>query len=113
MPNVLLDNDSKYINLVETYKNILEDKYKNKIKDEIFLSKESSCRIFDNILEALNWITNNKDDMLKNKLINLTGVSLEEKFNRSNSKSTKINVVITGSLYLVGLSLKVLNYKID
>jgi hypothetical protein len=108
MPNVFLDNDLKYNNLVDTYKKIFEEKY----KDKNIKFKESSCKIFDNIFEALNWITDNKDDSLVNKLEKLKGSSLKENYNQSNNKS-KINVVITGSLYLVGLSLKVLNYKID
>jgi hypothetical protein len=113
MPNAFLDNDSKYIHLVETYKKIFDEKSKNENEDKNFnLKKESSCKIFDNILEALNWITNNKDDNLRNKTESLKGFSFEEKFDQSNKKS-KINVVITGSLYLVGLSLKVLNYRID
>ena len=49
-------------------------------------------KIFSNIFDSLNWLT---------------------KDNNSNNGDEKINVLITGSLYLVGLSLKVLEYKID
>jgi folylpolyglutamate synthase/dihydropteroate synthase len=43
--------------------------------------------VFDSVLEALNWAS-------------------------YSDRTIKTNVLITGSLYLVGLSLKVLNYRI-
>lgn len=113
MPSALLDVDSKYEKLLETYKAIYAQKFNE--------TKPPNCRVFENVLEALNSLTEARDDLLKNQL--LSGISLYSQTqiqknmpNKSvtiSNKNTKINVLITGSLYLVGLSLKVLNFNID
>lgn len=102
----MLDTDEKYTKLAQTYSKLEAEKSLNS-DDDLFKSK---CKIFDNILEALNWLTQRKDDTLKNQL------NFNEKLtptDENTNNNEKINVLITGSLYLVGLSLKVLKYKID
>ena len=84
MPSASLDTDAKYTKLVELYANL------NAASDA---TSDSKCKIFENVFEALNWLTD----------LNTTHTNTEE----------NINVLVTGSLYLVGLSLKVLNFKID
>ena len=48
---------------------------------------EAQCKYFSNIEDSLEWL--------------------------SNSSTQKTNILVTGSLYLVGLVLKVLSYEID
>lgn len=106
MPNSMLDTDEKYTKLAQTYSKLEAEKILNPDNDLL----KSKCKIFDNILEALNWLTQRKDDTLKNQL------NFNEKLTPTDNitnNNEKINVLITGSLYLVGLSLKVLKYKID
>ena len=79
MPSASLDTDAKYTNLVEIYNNL------NKATDT------SKSKIFENVFEALNWLTDQKDQMLTTQQ-NSTNVNIDQ----------KINVLITGSLYLVG-----------
>lgn len=99
MPNAALDTDSKYQHLLESFSKLYEEKFGESRKGE-----KPQCRIFDNILESLNWLTQGRDELLAEQLKN-------ENTNAMTSKP-KINVLITGSLYLVGLSLKVLKFPI-
>ena len=98
----MLDTDEKYTKLAQTYSKLEAEK---SLEPDCLL--KSKCKIFDNILEALNWLTQRKDDTLKNQL------NFNEKLIPTDNINEKINVLVTGSLYLVGLSLKVLKYKID
>ena len=104
MPKATLDTDLKYTSLMETYLKLsqLDENSNNS-------NEKPSCQIFESILEGLDWLTNGKDASIAAKLNEL---NLNPTKNSSESCS-KVNVVITGSLYLVGLSLKVLNFKID
>lgn len=103
MPSVVLDTDSKYDHLIELYLKLHSEKHEYRDKNNNF--ENPNCKIFDNVLEALNWLTMSKDPSLREQLENVTDDGSKE--------AKKTNVLITGSLYLVGLSLKVLNYKID
>lgn len=101
MPSATLDTDNKYQKLMETYQQLKSERNSN-IK--------ADCKLFDNILESLLWLTECKDNQLnKYHHTNHTTNNIES----NGAKDRKINVLITGSLYLVGLSLKVLNFKID
>ena len=115
MPSVALDNDAKYQNLLDLCIEMSKEKNGENAR--------SNFKIFGNILEALNWLTESKDATLTMQLDNdfsaysmqqshLETVLSGKNINESMNTSEKINVLITGSLYLVGLSLKVLNYKI-
>jgi hypothetical protein len=73
-------------------------------------------RIFENIFDSLVWLTEHKDAGLINQIFlndNLNCVK-NSTLNHSNftQEDKHINVLITGSLYLVGLALEVLNFKI-
>ena len=85
MPSAQLDNDSKYDNLVKLYLSLERQKYSNEPS-----AKHADCNKFDSVSEALDWL---RED--------------------AGQGQAKTNVLITGSLYLVGLALKLLNYKID
>ena len=73
-------------------------------------------KIFENIFDSLFWLTNYKDNILLNQYkLNSTLVNPnEELINENQFQNEKIhtNVLITGSLYLVGLALEVLNFQI-
>lgn len=88
------ENNIKYNVLVDIFAKLCRERHAT-----------PEIKKFDNILESLNWLTRGQDDVLAKQLRNETAT------NRSHSQKT--NVLITGSLYLVGLSLKVLQYKID
>ncbi|CAF0706126.1 unnamed protein product [Brachionus calyciflorus] len=106
MPSVVLDNDEKYENLLKMYINLADEKYKkcDVNNNEHF---ESKSQVFDNILESLDWLTDSRDEVLRKKLSETKAVCT------SSDNDQNINVLITGSLYLVGLALKVLRFKID
>ena len=112
MPAAALDTDEKYSMLVKTYAKLIAKKKKRSALGSIEaacidmnnneMGKETAdaaaaaanCQIFNNVSDAIEWLTAKhtvKDDV----------------------STTNTNVVITGSLYLVGLALKVLNFKID
>jgi folylpolyglutamate synthase/dihydropteroate synthase len=110
MPTAVLDNDQKYQNMLEVCLK-MNRKTNSKLK----------CKIFENVLEALMWATESRDANLQQQMTigrsaypnhenihSLISVSEQETQN-----GQKINVLVTGSLYLVGLALKVLNYKIS
>ncbi len=131
MPSALLDNDEKYKNLIESYTKIQneiafttkndESNEKNQLicESKIANIKKSECRVFDNIFDSLVWLTEQNDkNLFKNyKKSNNNNNNIVNNFateaDKKNDKKSKINVLITGSLYLVGLSLQVLNAKID
>jgi hypothetical protein len=85
------DDGLKYDELISSF---------NEIKNELNIQKKIDCKIFSNIFESINWLTNGMEPLLSDQ-------------NNNNNDNQKINVLITGSLYLVGLSLKVLEQKID
>lgn len=85
MPSAQSDTDSKYDNLVKLYLSLERQKYSNEPN-----AKHAECNKFESVSEALNWL---RED--------------------AGQGQVKTNVLITGSLYLVGLALKLLNYKID
>jgi hypothetical protein len=100
MPAAALDTDEKYTKLVQTYNELIEAKRLAAANDDCAnnnpLANEKrtahECKIFDNVSGSIEWLLSTPEP---------TGVD------------THTNIVITGSLYLVGLSLKVLNFKID
>ena len=100
MPSATLDTDEKYKNIVKSFLDI-------QMKDSNNNKRESiNYKIFSNIHESLMWLTEGKDENLASQL--------SEEINSENiepAQDEKINVLITGSLYLVGLSLKVLHFK--
>lgn len=117
MPSASLDSDDKYTRLLQLYQDLYANKFKSASHRVESTSKDtnnnnnnkSNCKLFDNILESLIWLTEQQD---KNLLAQLTSQdNLDRLVNTSESHSSRINVLITGSLYLVGLSLKVLNFK--
>ena len=72
----------------------------NQFKAELIING-INCEIFSNIFDSLYWLTNGMEPMVGGELKN------------ELSDRKRINVLITGSLYLVGLSLKVLEQKIN
>ena len=98
MPSVSLDTDDKYTNLVEIYQSLNTN------------SPKDNCRIFENVFEALDWLTDNREP----EIVKSAGSSDTCLYstNKNANGDKKINILVTGSLYLVGLSLKVLNFKI-
>ncbi len=101
MPSASLENEEKYKNLIDSYIRLKRHK-----KPEDENNNNINCQLFENILESLIWLTESRDQNLTKQLL------ISEKA-KTEGKNQKINVLITGSLYLVGLSLKILNYKID
>lgn len=109
MPSAVFDTDEKYEKLLNLYKELKNYDSNNNDKKSV----NSNVIIAENILEGLNWLTGNQDEVLfKNSLEHVTKRSQNSIYSEFN-KHEKINVLITGSLYLVGLTLKVLNFKID
>ena len=98
MPSASLDSDEKYEKLLLSYLNLCSSK-----KNDSY--NKSNCKLFDNILESLIWLTEHKDKNLLEQQ--------QENLSNFNDEKQKTNVLITGSLYLVGLALKVLNFKTD
>ena len=101
-------NISKYFQLVDTYKTIISN-----------LNKSSNePRIFENIFDSLVWLTEHKDPGLlnqinsDNKILSINDIDFRNSANESITEEAHINVLITGSLYLVGLTLEVLNFQI-
>ena len=90
MPSAQLDNDSKYDNLVNLYLALERQKYSGEANP-----KHAECQKFESVSEALEWLRGDKEPSINNQI------------------AAKTNVLITGSLYLVGLALKLLEYKID
>ena len=70
---------------ITKYENLIE-LFKSLHKEK-YDGQTAECKYFSNIEDSLEWLT--------------------------NSKRQKTNILVTGSLYLVGLVLKVLNYEID
>ena len=99
MPSASLDSDEKYEKLLLSYLNLCSSK-----KNDSY--NKSNCKLFDNILESLIWLTEHKDK-------NLLEQQQQENLSNFNDEKQKTNVLITGSLYLVGLALKVLKFKTD
>ena len=99
MPSTILDTDIKYTHLVDIYNDL-----KKTNQDKQYKESQSKCQIFESVYEALNWLTDFNDPILNKKIAG-------ENSEQINS-GEKVNVLITGSLYLVGLSLKCLNYEI-
>lgn len=122
MPNTVLDTDSKYQNLLKGFLSLHHDKFASTEESE---RQPPECKVFGNILDSLGWLTNLQDDLLANQLKHSKPAAILDQVNLNNATTNipkmtdpqteppKINVLITGSLYLVGLSLKVLNYKIE
>ena len=103
MPSASLDSDEKYKKLLQLYQDLYSSKYKQQDKNN-----KSTCKLFDNIFDSLIWLTQSQD---KNFLSKLNEPVSSYSF--SNTNQPQINVLVTGSLYLVGLTLKVLNFKTD
>jgi hypothetical protein len=91
-----IDNKEKYVNLVDT---LIEMQHRSDQKNN------SNYKIFENVFEALMWLTEGKDENL------LKQASIFESAPVLTDQNQKVNVLITGSLYLVGLALKVLGFK--
>ena len=106
MPSAIFDSDRKYTNLVEICKDLNKTNDHSNSQSNNALGEK--CQIFENVFDALDWLTDSSDPTLesplKNKNLNCAQIKSSDK---------KINVLVTGSLYLVGLSLKVLNFKIN
>lgn len=111
MPSVVLDTDSKYQNMLDNFLALNNEKFAGKNLE----SRNPECKIFDNVLESLVWLTKSQDQSLLGQLNKSRQTSENDidNFPIEIKDSEKINVLITGSLYLVGLSLKVLDFKID
>lgn len=88
--NQAVEDTSKYDLLINSF---------NEIKKELKIEKSIECKVFLNVCEAISWLTNGKEPAI-------------DAYEDSNKTSVNTNVLITGSLYLVGLSLKVLEQKI-
>ena len=101
-----LDNDEKYENLVKTFLKIQNLDKNNNSNDS--QSIDYNYKIFENVFEALMWLTNGNDENLVKQASNFQPVMLNPEYGQ---QKPKVNVLITGSLYLVGLSLKVLGFK--
>jgi folylpolyglutamate synthase len=92
MPMQKLENEDKYRKLIETFLDLQIDR----IRQEATTDKNNNIdeginyKIFDNVQESLEWLT------------------CEEV-----KSGERLNVLVTGSLYLVGLALKVLEFKMD
>ncbi len=97
MPSASLDSDEKYEKLLLSYLNLCSSK-----KNDSY--NKSNCKLFDNILESLIWLTEHKDKNL---------LEQQQSLSNFNDEKQKTNVLITGSLYLVGLALKVLKFETD
>lgn len=139
MPSASLDCDEKYTKLLNSYQDLCLSKIKSNNNNDrnnndilaTTISNKSSCKLFDNILESLIWLTENKDKNLLSQILSsnnsqqhstadyFSSVYIEEnkevdeEEEKNNQQQKKTNVLITGSLYLVGLTLKVLNFKTD
>ena len=111
MPSALFDTDEKYKKLLSSYLRVHSDNLN--FQNDTNNNNESliNCKIFDNILESLIWLTKNGDDNLTKQLC--TNTKQLKGLQTAETPDQKINVLITGSLYLVGLSLKVLNFKMN
>lgn len=107
MPSTILDTDEKYENLLNLYKELKKNDNNNNKK-----VSDLKVTITDNILEGLNWLTDSQDEAL---LKNLSEHNIQRSVQTfpNLDRNEKINVLVTGSLYLVGLTLKVLDFKID
>ncbi len=122
MPSASLDCDEKYTKLLKSYQELCLSKNNDKNNNDILCAtkehsaNKSSCKLFDNILESLIWLTENKDKNLLSQIQSEnsqhTTANLSECIEKENQEK-KTNVLITGSLYLVGLTLKVLNFNTD
>ena len=84
MPSSFLDTDAKYDTLVKLF----DDELKQRDADYQMRNKNQEHRRFESVCDALEWLTPTND-------------------------SVKVNVLITGSLYLCGLALKALDFKIN
>lgn len=105
MPMAALDNDEKYTNLV---KNFIEIQSFDKNNNDDSKSIDYNYKIFENVFEGLMWLTNGNDENLVKQASNFQSIVQDPE---SADNKPKVNVLITGSLYLVGLSLKVLGFK--
>ena len=103
-PMDALDNDDKYINLVKTFLEIQHIKFDENNNPQ----PDLNYKMFENVFESLMWLTNGSDETLLKQVSNF-----QSEFQPAvPEQPQKINVLITGSLYLVGLALKVLGFKI-
>ena len=111
MPSASFDTEEKYKKLLSSYLRVQSDNLN--FQNDTNNNNESliNCKIFDNILESLIWLTKNGDDNLTKQLSSNT--KQMQGLKTVETRNQKINVLITGSLYLVGLSLKVLNFKMN
>jgi len=92
MPMQKLDNEEKYKKLIETFLQLQVDRIQqaNKADQNNNVEDGINYKIFDNVQESLDWLTSEE-----------------------TRKGERLNVLVTGSLYLVGLALKVLEFKMD
>ena len=103
-PMDALDNDDKYINLVKTFLEIQHIKFDENNNPQ----PDLNYKMFENVFESLMWLTNGSDETLLKQVSNF-----QPEFQPAvPEQPQKVNVLITGSLYLVGLALKVLGFKI-
>lgn len=108
MPYSSFDTDEKYQSLLLTCAKLYPDKHQQSYVNPNF-------KVFENVLDSLNWLTESSDPILNAQIKCQKPAPLIENLDQYltdlNQTGSKLNVLITGSLYLVGLSLKVLNYK--
>ena len=106
MPSAELDTNDKYQNLIKSFLNL---QFKNTGLDPNNNDKKINHQVFTNVLDSLIWLTNGSDKNLieKYQSTELSDLNLDK--NRANIINKPVNVLITGSLYLVGLSLQVLD----
>jgi hypothetical protein len=107
MPSTASDTDAKYERLIENSKKIfsLQD------TDQNNNSVEETCKVFGNVFDALVWLTKSGDKILMESFQARNAIN-KDSITHCMQCPVKTNIFITGSLYLVGLSLKVLNFKI-
>ena len=99
MPSAELDTNDKYQNLIKSFLNI---QFKNTSRDPNNNDKKINHQVFTNVLDSLIWLTNGSD---KNLIEKYQSTELSD----LNLDKDRANIIITGSLYLVGLSLQVLD----
>ena len=84
-----------------------DKKYADLVKDVLEIHPDLNCKRFENVFEALLSLTCGNDEELLKQAIKfqckLQPVIAEPK--------PRVNVLVTGSLYVVGLALKVLGFK--
>lgn len=106
MPSADLDTNEKYQNLINSFLNL---QIKQPSRDTNNNNKKINYKVFTNVLDSLAWLTNGSDGNLVKKYQSVELSDLNLANANANKTNKNVNVLITGSLYLVGLSLQVLD----